>query len=337
MMTRKALAGFKGDILIWPGDMPLVKLETLKSFIRAHRENKCDVSVLSSVREDPKSYGRILRANGAFCGIREELDAAEHEKNIKEVNTGVYLFKSDKLFSSLALIKPENQKNELYLTDTIEILDGQGAKVEAFPFAAAEEGQGVNSRVDLAMVMEKLNQREIAAHQAAGVTFVSPEQTFVAPGVKIGPDTTVYPWCYIEKGVTIGSGCEIGPFAKIRKGTVLGNGVTVGSFVEVNRSKLGNKVQAKHLAYLGDAIIGDETNIGAGTITANYDGRNKHVTRIGKKVLVGSDTVFVAPVSVDDFAKTGAGAVVRGRVKKGEVVVGVPARPIKSLKASKSK
>jgi bifunctional UDP-N-acetylglucosamine pyrophosphorylase / glucosamine-1-phosphate N-acetyltransferase len=338
MMTRKALAGFRGDILIWPGDMPLVKHETLKKLIRAHREAKCDVSVLSAIREDPHGYGRILRAGGAFCGIREELDAAEHEKSITEVNTGIYLFKSDRLFSSLAEIKPDNRKNELYLTDTIEILDAKGCKVEAFPFAASEEGQGVNSRTDLAMVMEKLSQREIAAHQARGVTFVSPQQTFVAPGVKIAQDTVIYPWCYIEQGVTIGSRCEIGPFAKIRKGSAIGEGTTIGSFVEVNRSRIGKNVSAKHLAYLGDAVVGDRTNIGAGTITANYDGREKHVTRIGSNVLVGSDTVFVAPVSVESGARTGAGAVLTSgtRVRKGEIMVGVPARPL-GAEATKGK
>ena len=165
--------------------------------------------------------------------------------------------------------------------------------------------------------------------------FVKPEQSVVASDVKIGQDTVVYPWSYIEKDVQIGSGCQIGPFAKIRSGTVIGDGSVIGSFVEVNRSRLGKKVSAKHLSYLGDALIGDETNIGAGTITANYDGKNKHQTRIGKKVLVGSDTIFVAPVVVSDLARTGAGAVLTAGsvIKKGQVAVGVPAKTLNRGKA----
>jgi len=159
---------------------------------------------------------------------------------------------------------------------------------------------------------------------------MAPEQTFVAPGVKIGKGTTVYPWCFIEGGVEIGAGCQVGPFAKLRRGTVIGDGSVVGSFVEVNRTRIGKHVSAKHLSYLGDAVIGEGTNIGAGTITANYDGKNKHQTVIGKHVKVGSNTVFVAPVRIPDGAKTGAGSVVipATKIKKGDVVVGVPARPI---------
>lgn len=335
LMAQKALAGYSGDVVIWPGDMPLVKLETLKAFLRSHRKSGAAVSVLSAIRDNPASYGRILRRAGRFCGIREELDATEEERRICEVNTGVYLFDKKKLFEALKKVRPQNKKNEIYLTDTIEILSGEGEKLEAFPFADSSEGQGVNSRVDLAEVVECLNARNIRKHQENGVMFVKPEQSVVASDVKIGQDTVVYPWSYIEKDVQIGSGCQIGPFAKIRSGTVIGDGSVIGSFVEVNRSRLGKKVSAKHLSYLGDALIGDETNIGAGTITANYDGKNKHQTRIGKKVLVGSDTIFVAPVVVSDLARTGAGAVLTAGsvIKKGQVAVGVPAKTLNRGKA----
>jgi bifunctional UDP-N-acetylglucosamine pyrophosphorylase/glucosamine-1-phosphate N-acetyltransferase len=179
-----------------------------------------------------------------------------------------------------------------------------------------------------------MNKREILQHSERGVTFISPDQTYVAPKVKIGKDTVIYPWCYIESGVKIGGGCQIGPFAKIRKGSVIGDSAVIGSFVEVNRSVIGKKVLAKHLTYLGDALIGEGTNIGAGTITANFDGRKKHRTRVGKNVLIGSNTVFVAPVTVGDKARTGAGSVVTGgtKIQKGEVVVGVPARPLRKNK-----
>lgn len=330
-MARGAFASYGGDLLIWPGDMPLLEAHTLREFIKQHRESSAAVSVLSCLRVEPKGYGRILRAGGSFCAIREELDATEAERRIQEVNTGVYLFRAKPLFAALRKIKPANAKKEFYLTDTIEVLNAGDEKLEAFPLALQKEGQGINSRVDLAEATQIMNNREVQRHMENGVTFVSPEQTYVEPGVKIGTDTVVYPWCYLETGVKIGKGCQIGPFAKIRKGSSIDDGAIIGSFVEINRSQIGKNVMAKHLSYLGDAIIGEGTNIGAGTITANYDGKQKHQTRIGKKVLVGSDTVFVAPVVVEDGAKTGAGCVVTSgsRVKKGQVVAGVPARPIK--------
>ncbi|MBI3306519.1 MAG: bifunctional N-acetylglucosamine-1-phosphate uridyltransferase/glucosamine-1-phosphate acetyltransferase [Candidatus Omnitrophica bacterium] len=329
--AKKSFRGYQGDILIWPGDMPLLKRETLEAFLGAHRNAKADASVLSSLQADPAGYGRILRAGGRFYAIREELDASEIERRIQEVNSGIYLFKSKQLFEALRRIKPSNRKNEFYLTDTIEVLYRSKARLEAFPLALPDEGHGINSRQDLGEVIGIMKNREIQKHQAAGVTFVAPDQTFVAPGVSIGKDTVIYPWSYIESGVKIGKDCEIGPFAKIRKGTSIGDGAVVGSFVELNRSRLGKKVLAKHLTYLGDAQIGDDTNIGAGTITANYDGKRKHKTKIGKKVLIGSDTVFVAPVTVGDRARTGAGSVItRGsKIKKGELVAGVPARSLK--------
>ena len=334
MMAKAAFKNAQGPVLVWPGDMPLVKLETVEKFCAAHTKARAHVSVLSCVQEDPSGYGRIVREEGHFTAIREELDATAEERAVREVNTGIYLFDPKVLFDALEKIGKNNQKGEYYLTDTIEILRREGYCVEAFLLASSEEGQGINSQKDLATVTQKINQREIEKHMDAGVTFLSPEQTFVAPGVKIGKSTTIYPWCFIETGVAIGARCEIGPFAKLRKGTVIGDGAVIGSFVEVNRSRIGNNVMAKHLAYLGDAVIGDGSNVGAGTITANFDGKKKHQTTIGKNVMIGSNTVFVAPVHVPDRAKTGAGSVVipKTKIKKGDVVVGVPARPVSKKK-----
>lgn len=334
MMARGALKNAQGSVLIWPGDMPLVKPETLKKFLGEHQRARAHVSVLSCVQEDPSGYGRIVREEGHFAAIREELDATPEERAIREVNTGIYLFDKKVLFEALEKIGQDNRKGEYYLTDTVEILRREGYCVEAFPLASAEEGQGINSQKDLATVTKKINEREIARHQEKGVTFMAPEQTFVAPGVKIGRGTTIYPWCFIKSGAEIGANCEIGPFAKIRRGTVIGDGSVIGSFVEVNRSRLGKKVSAKHLTYLGDAVVGDGANIGAGTITANFDGKKKHQTLIGKNVMIGSNTVLVAPVRVPEGARTGAGAVVlpKVRIKKGDVVVGVPARPVSKKK-----
>lgn len=333
-VAKAALKNAQGPILIWPGDMPLVKEETLAKFLAAHKRSRAHVSVLSCVQEDPSGYGRIVREEGHFAAIREELDATPEERLIREVNTGIYLFDKKVLFEALEKIGQDNRKGEYYLTDTVEILRREGYCVEAFPLASAEEGQGINSQKDLATVTKKINEREIAKHQARGVTFMAPDQTFVAPGVKIGKGTTIYPWCFIKSGVEIGAHCEIGPFAKLRRGTVIGDGSVIGSFVEINRSRLGKKVSAKHLSYLGDAVIGDGSNIGAGTITANYDGKKKQQTLIGKNVRIGSNTVLVAPARVPDGARTGAGSVVipKIKIKKGDVVVGVPARPISKKK-----
>ncbi len=337
LMTASSLEKSRQDILIWPGDMPLLEETALRAFIAEHQSSGSAASVLSCLRIEPKGYGRILRAGGRFIGIREELDASEEEKRIQEINTGVYLFQAQALFRALKKIRPVNRKAEYYLTDTIEILTAEGLAVEAFPLATQAEGQGINSREDLAQAIQVIKNREIHKHMANGVTFEAPDQTFVAEGVKIGQDTVIAPWCYIEPNVKIGRNCQIGPFAKIRSGSVIGDGAVIGSFVEINRSRIGSGVLAKHLAYLGDAVVGDGSNIGAGTITANFDGVNKHRTRIGKKVLIGSNTVLIAPVRIDDQAKTGAGSVVTAgsHVRKGGLVAGVPAKPIQKKKIKK--
>lgn len=266
-----------------------------------------------------------------MVGVREELDATSEERRIQEVNTGVYLFKAKPLFDTLKKIQPKNRKKEYYLTDTIHLIDEAGGRIQALPYALPEEALGVNSQADLAHAVRILNRKTIQKHQMEGVTVVSPEQTFIAPDVRIGRDTVIHPWTYIERGVRIGKNCQIGPFAKIRSGSVIEDKAIIGSFVEIVRSKIGKGVFAKHLTYLGDAAVGEGTNIGAGTITANYDGKNKNKTRIGKKAFIGVDTLLVAPVQIGDGAKTGAGAVLtRGtKVKKGEIFVGVPAHPLK--------
>lgn len=330
-VTKKRAGRFRGDLLIWPADMALLRKETIDQLIREHRSSGADVTILSSFMTDPTGYGRIVRRGGRPVNIREELDASPEEKRIHEVNTGIYLFKPEALFGALEKIRPMNRKKEYYLTDTVRLIDEGGGRVQALPYASSEEAQGINSQADLARAVKALNQQEIRKHQMGGVTIVAPEQTFIAPDVRIGRESVIYPWTYIERGVRIGKGVSLGPFAKIRSGCVIEDGAVVGSFVEIVRSRLGKKVYAKHLTYLGDAVVGEGTNIGAGTITANFDGKKKHKTRIGKRALIGVNTLLVAPVEVGDRAKTGAGAVLtRGtKVKKGEVVVGVPARPLR--------
>jgi len=330
-VAQRKLRGFRGDILIWPADMTLIRKETLAGIVREHQRLNADVTILSSFLVDPTGYGRIVRRAGRVVGIREELEATPQEKRIQEVNTSVYLFKPARLFESLKKIKPVNRKKEYYLTDTIQWIEEAEGRVLALPYALPEEAQGINSQADLACAFKTLNQRNLRKHQMQGVTVLAPEQTWIAPDVRIGKNTVIYPWTYIEKGVRIGRGCQIGPFAKIRSGSIIEDKAVIGSFVEVARSRIGKKVIAKHLAYLGDAVVGEGANIGAGTITANYDGKKKNKTRIGKNAFIGVDTLFVAPVQVGDRAKTGAGAVLkRGtRVKTGEVFVGVPARRLR--------
>jgi len=327
--ARKRISA-RAEILIWPADMALLKKETIQALVREHRHSGADVTILSALMADPTGYGRIVRRGGEVVDIREEPDATSRERRINEVNTGVYLFRPRALFRALQKIRPANQKKEYYLTDSAPLIAGEGGRVRALPLADSGEAQGINSRADLARAFKIVNQRNIQKHMREGVTIVSPDQTLIAPDVRIGRDTVIYPWTYIERDVKIGRACQIGPFAKIRSGSVIEDEAVIGSFVEINRSRIGKGVLAKHLSYLGDAEVGEGTNIGAGTITANYDGRRKNKTRIGRKAFVGVDTVFIAPVTVGDGARTGAGAVLtRGtRVKKGEVVVGVPARPI---------
>lgn len=320
------------EVLIWPGDMPLLKKETLSSFLREHRSSNASVSVLTCRQPSPFGYGRIIRdSHCEFVAIREEVDASETEKKINEVNTGVYLFDRKALFSALAQVQPNNQKKEYYLTDTIEILRAEDKKVQACCVAGADESLGVNSKRDLAVAMRALTDREIDLHLTRGVTVISPRDTWIAPNVKIGAGTVIYPWTWIDSGVSIGSNCQVGPFAKLRGGSKVGDECIVGNFVEINRSKIGNHVNAKHLSYLGDAIVGDFVNFGAGTITANFDGKNKQTTRVGKQVLIGSNTVMVAPVNIPDRVKTGAGSVVtkKTKMRAGDVIVGVPAKALK--------
>ena len=320
------------EVLIWPGDMPLLKAETLRLFFSEHRKSKAMCSVLTCQQTNPSGYGRIIRdTHREFVAIREEMDASESEKKITEVNTGIYLFNRKALFLALGEVQPNNQKREYYLTDTIEILRAEEQSVQACCFASADEAVGVNSKKDLAFATRLLTDRVVDRHLAQGVNIISPSDTWIAPNVKIGAGTVIYPWTWIDSGVVIGKDCQIGPFAKIRGGSKIGDQSIVGNFVEINRSTLGRHVYAKHLTYLGDAVVGDFANFGAGAITANFDGQNKHATYVGKQALVGSNTVMVAPVRIPDRVKTGAGAVVtkKTKMRAGDIVAGVPAKALK--------
>lgn len=326
-----ALGGFRGDIIVLYGDTPLLRAETIKGLLKHHARYRPAATILTATMENPFGYGRILRDGcGAVSGIVEEKDADDYEKSVKEINTGIICFDGRKLAQSLALVRPENRKKEFYLTDTIGILRGKGEVVESVETLQPMEALGVNSRVELAAANALMRQRINETYMRDGVTIIDPATTFISFGAAIGQDTIIYPFTVIEKNVKIGKHCSVGPFCRIRPGTRFADHVAVGNFIEVSRSHFRQGTKAKHFGFIGDARIGSGVNVGAGTVTANYDGTHKNITRIGDKAFIGSDTVLVAPSVIGKGAKTGAGAVVvKKTVPAGNVFVGVPAKPIK--------
>ncbi len=330
-----ALKGFKGTVLILYADAPLFKKETLRKLLKHHIENNLDATILTANLDKPSGYGRVLRDKySSICGIVEEKDADDFEKNIKEINTGIICFKKEKLFNCLKGVKANNRKKEYYLTDAIGILCKKGGLIENVAISDIEEAQGINSRIDLAKanaVMQKRINEELMNN---GVTIVDPGSTFINYGTKIGKDTVIYPFTVIEGGVKIGMRCWVGPFIHLREGTVLKDDVVAGNFLEVARSRISSKTWVKHFGYIGDSIIGKRVNVGAGFVTANFDGVKKHTTIIGDGAFLGSDTVLVAPVKIGRAAKTGAGAVVTRRrdVPPGATAVGIPAKLLNKKK-----
>ena len=337
LQARRRFGGWKGPLLVLPADAPCVRVETLTEMIHRHRMSGASATVLTADLEDPTGYGRILRRGEEIIGIREHLDASESEREITEVNSGIYIFDAPTLFNQLSAVRRNARKQEFYLTDVIEKLRQSGEKVRAYRVSDSREIVGVNTRRDLAKAHQILSERELERHSKAGVTILDPSKTYIAKGVRIGRDTVIHPFSWIDRGVVIGARCEIGPFAKIRSGSRIGNETVIGSFVELVRSKVGDKTFVKHLSYLGDAEVGKQVNIGAGTITANFDGRRKHKTTIRDGAQLGCDTILVAPVTIGRGAKTGAGAVVCAErfVPAGKTVVGIPARVLEKKKGSK--
>lgn len=336
LQAEAALAGFGGEVFVVAGDAPLIQGRTLTRMLDEQRLNHRSATFLSACLDEPAGYGRVVRdkATSKFLRLVEDVDATPEEKNISEVNSGAYVFRAPDLFAALKDVKPDNAKGELYLTDVLSILLKGGKPVEPVRSTQPAEIYGINSRRDLVAATNFLRWKVLERHMDNGVTIVDPSTTFIEEDVEIGQDTVIEPFTVIRRDVRIGKGCEVGPFAQLRPGTVMEDGAEVGNFVEVKKSRIGAKSKAKHLTYLGDATLGANVNIGAGTITANYDGKNKHATVIEDGVHVGSNTVLVAPVKLGKGAKTGAGAVVvRGEVAPGEVVAGVPARPIRAKSA----
>ena len=350
-------ADFEGDVLVINGDVPLLDADTLTAFLSAHRASAAAATVLSAIPDDATGYGRIIRSeHGAFDRIVEQKDASAEELAVDEINAGVYLFGLAELRAQLAQLTTENAQGEKYLTDVIGLLRQAGSEVTAVAVADAWLVAGINDRAQLGDIAQKLNALIVRGWQLAGVTVADPATTWIditavlapdvtilpgtqiqgstsiATGSVIGPDTTLRDCEVGENAVVkrtdgtlavIGAGASVGPFSYLRPGTVLGADGKIGAFVETKNAVIGAGSKVPHLSYVGDATIGTGSNIGAGTIFANYDGVHKHRSEIGSQVRTGSHNVFVAPIRIGDGAYTGAGTVVRKDVPAGSLAISV--------------
>lgn len=318
-------------VVVLYGDMPLLRPESLVDLVGLQRRAGPGAIALTTSRPaSARGYGRIVRdAAGAFERIVEEKDASPAQRAIDEVNVGVYCLDREALLQDLPRLSDDNAQGELYLTDLPEMAVGAGRAVVSLELEDDAEGLGVNTLRQLAEVRGYLQDRILEEHLANGVLIEDPATATVDHGVEIGAGTSIFPHVVLHAGVRIGRGCEVGPFTHLRTGTVLEDGAQVGNFTECKNSTLGKGSKAKHLSYLGDTKVGERTNIGAGTIFANYDGKAKHESVVGDRVFIGSGTIVVAPNRVPDDATTGAGAVLTrsADMRPGEVFIGMPARP----------
>jgi bifunctional UDP-N-acetylglucosamine pyrophosphorylase / glucosamine-1-phosphate N-acetyltransferase len=349
LVARRAIPARAKFAILLPGDAPLIRTETVAALAVAHRESGAAATILSAEIENPAGYGRIVRQDdGSVSAIVEDSALTAEQRPIREINSSIYCFTLEKLWPCLATLKPKNVHKELYLTDAIAVLRQKGEKVQAVRAADPDEVLGCNTRADLAAVDAVFRRRKRAAIMDAGVTIELPETVLIDPEVTVGADSRIEPGVQLLGKTRIGAGCTVrtgsvlsdavlednvlvkpytmisashlsqgtqaGPFAHLRDGARLEENARVGNFVEVKKSVLGEGVKSMHLTYLGDARIGSGSNIGAGTITCNYDGVNKNPTIIGKRVFIGSDTALVAPVRVGDGAYVGAGSVITKNV-----------------------
>jgi bifunctional UDP-N-acetylglucosamine pyrophosphorylase/glucosamine-1-phosphate N-acetyltransferase len=350
-LALAALDGFDGDVVVVSGDVPLLDADTLGALVADHRSNNRAASVLSAIVDDPTGYGRIVRTTDRLTRIVEDADATDDEQSIAEINSGAYVFSAGPLRAALAKVTTKNAQGEKYLTDVLELL-GLDHAIDAqkvtFPWVVA----GINDRAQLSEVSARLNAMIVRGHQLNGVTIDDPATTWIdravtieadarilpgtflqgatsiAANAVVGPDSTLRD-CEIGAGATlnrvdatlavIDAGATVGPFSYLRAGTVLGPNGKIGAFVETKNSTIGAGSKVPHLSYIGDTTVGEQSNIGAGTITANYDGIEKHRTTVGSHVRTGSHNVFVAPVTIHDGAYTAAGTVVRKDVPAGSL------------------
>jgi bifunctional UDP-N-acetylglucosamine pyrophosphorylase/glucosamine-1-phosphate N-acetyltransferase len=319
--AREALASVSGDVLVLNGDVPALTPELLRALVETHRSEGAAATVLAFEPEDLRSYGRIVRdATGRLARIVEAADATPDELALREVNSGIYVFRAAALWPALERLEPHNAQGELYVTDTLGQLVGDGETVAVHTAPVAWLVEGINTRVELAFVAAKLRDRINDGHMLAGVTIVDPATTWIDAGVELASDVTIHPFTVIRSNVQVATGAEIGPFAYLRPQTALGEGVKVGTFVELKKATVGPRTKIPHLSYIGDAEIGADTNVAAGNITANFPhepGQPKGVTRIGSNVRTGVDNTFNAPVDIGDDAWIAPGAVITDDVPPG--------------------
>ncbi len=372
VMQAESLLKDKTDlVIVCYADMPLLRGETLKKLVQTQQHNQGPVSMLTVIADDPRGFGRIIRKDdGTVEAIVEEYVATPEQAKIKELNVGGYCFNARWLWDALKRIPKNPKKGEYYLTDIVELASKDGLSVHATVMEDIEETIGVNTRIHLSEVEVAMRRRINQTHMLNGVTMIDPVSTYIEADVQIGRDTVILPNTYIFgkteigegneigpntiiRDTKIGNGCKIiasslegailendvdmGPFARLRKGAHLGNHVHMGNFGEVKDSYLADGVKMGHFSYIGNAQIGSNTNIGAGTITANYDGEKKHSTIIGEDVFIGSDTMLVAPVTLGAGARTGAGSIVTKDVAEDTLVVGMPARAIRKIERKPKK
>lgn len=354
LQAKDKLKDYDGDVMILCGDTPLLREETLKELYKFHKDTDSVTTILTSIYDNPFGYGRIVKENGLVKAIVEEKEADAEIKKIKEVNAGVYCFKGRELFEALSKINNNNEKGEYYLTDVIGIQVGEGKQVQSYVLSDNIEILGVNSKVELAQASKVLRDRKNIELMEKGAILIDPATVYIEEDVEIGRDTIIYPGAVLQGKTVIGENCQIlgasrivdsilrnnikvessviedsilengvtiGPFAHLRPKSHLKEKVHIGNFVEVKKSVLEKGVKAGHLTYLGDAQIGEDTNIGAGTITCNYDGKNKFKTIVGKNSFIGSDSMLVAPVIIGENALVGAGSVITKDVPDNSLAV----------------
>jgi bifunctional UDP-N-acetylglucosamine pyrophosphorylase/glucosamine-1-phosphate N-acetyltransferase len=343
--ARPALEGYDGDVLVLSGDTPLLTADLLAQLVETHRRERAAATILSAIPDDPRLYGRVVRdANGDVQRIIEGTDADDEARAIREVNTSIYVFRSDALWPALEQLQPKNVQGELYLTDAIGIVAASGGKVAAHVAADAAETDGVNTRAELAQAAAVLRDRINERHMLSGVTIVDPRTTWIEPTVELEPDATIEPFTYLRGSTRVASGAvvgantvaidahvgaraTIGPFCYLRPGTALGESSKAGTFVEIKNSRIGDRTKVPHLSYIGDAEIGSDSNVGAGAITANFphrSGRPKGRTTIGNNVRTGIHNGFVAPVEIGDGAWIAAGSVITRNVPAGALGIARP-------------
>jgi len=342
-------------VVILCGDGPLIRKESLTSFIKYHVENNYAASIMTSFLDNPKGYGRIVRnADSTISNIIEEKDASEEIKRIKEINTGILCFQGKLIKYALKKIDTDNSQKEYYLTDTVKVLNKEGLKVGGWILEDATDIKAVNDRVQLSEVTKIMQERINKKHMVSGVTIIDPENTYIDDSVVIGNDTVIYPGTYLEEGTTIGSHCTIGPntriinstvknnvtvesskvieasidegttvgpFAYLRPGSILGKNVKIGDFVEVKKSTIGDNSKSSHLSYIGDAEVGKNVNIGCGVVFVNYDGKKKSKTTVGDGAFVGSNSNLVAPVNIEQGGYVACGSTITDDVGEGDLAI----------------